>query len=343
MSNMLAESQEAPARIQDLMATDGELYRDLGARLRKLNPAFVGTIARGSSDHAANYAAYLIPQCTGRVVASIPPSVVTVLKSRLQLKDQFVLSISQSGESPDIVEGVGHARAQGALTAAIVNVAGSPLTKTAEVVLPQRAGIETSVAATKTVLCTMASVARIVGEWAEDARLLSCLEALPETLRQALASSARLDEHIVTGVSDAFILSRSLGSSIALETALKLKETCGLHAEGFSTAEVRHGPKEIVDDRYLIIALALPGSGGRDVVEAALELKAQGARVIVVGSKDVATSKVSFVTLPEVEDERLTPLVCLQLLLPWIAKASNALGRNPDQPRYLKSKVVRTR
>src|SRR5581483_7729959 len=103
MSQMLSDAQEAPSRVRELLNNDDERYADLGARLRELSPALVGTIARGSSDHAATYASYLIPYCTGRVVASIAPSLVSVLKAPLNLKDQLVVSISQSGRSPDII------------------------------------------------------------------------------------------------------------------------------------------------------------------------------------------------------------------------------------------------
>lgn len=345
-SMMLKESGDAAARIRDLLTQDAELYRDLGARLRKLNPQVVGTVARGSSDHAANYATYLVPQSTGRLVASLPPSVVTVLESRLQLQNQFILAISQSGASPDIIKTVEAARAGGAFTAAIVNDTNSVLCRAAEVVIPQRALAETSVAATKTVLCTMTAIARLVGEWAQDRKLLDSLEELPEVLEKAHALGLSIDEHVLLGISGAFALSRALGEGAAREIGLKLKETCGLQAEGFSTAEVRHGPREIVDDRFFVVGLALRDSGEKNVAEAALELKAQGAKVLLFGSsdvsKDMANGRLNYIELPEVRDSRLLPIVALQTLYPWIARCSNALGRDPDRPRNLPGKVVQT-
>jgi glucosamine--fructose-6-phosphate aminotransferase (isomerizing) len=343
-SQMLKEAGEAATRVRAQMQLDTELYRELGARLRTLDPSFVGTVARGSSDHAANYATYLIPQCTGRLVASIPPSVVTVLESKLRTKGQFVLGISQSGSSPDIVGTLERARLGGALTAALVNDTNSALSRAAEFVLPQRAENETSVAATKTVLCTMTAIARLVGEWSQDKKLLAGLEELPSVLEKAFALGQSVDEKQLAGVASAFVLSRALGEGAAREIALKFKETCGIQAEGFSTAEVRHGPREIVDARFLVVGLALKGSGETHVTDAAMELAAQGAKVLLFGSfeKSHATPQLPSIELPTIEDSRLLPIVALQTLYPWIARCSVALGRDPDRPRHLQSKVVQT-
>ena len=216
--------------------------------------------------------------------------------------------------------------------------AGSPLARSAEIFLDQRAGPEKSITATKSVLCTLTGIARLTAEWSQDAALLKALGGLPVCLRHAADSSAQFDERLLDGVSNAFILSRSLGYGAANELALKLKETCGVHAEAFSTAEVRHGPREIVNKDYLVIALALPGSGEADVLAAAEEMRAQGARVIVVGR----SAAVDGFELPLLPDDRLAPLAALQLLYPWIARCAKALGRDPDKPKTLASKVIRT-
>ncbi len=338
MSLMLAEAQEAPQRVREALAHDQDLYAELGERLRRQDPKMVATVARGSSDHAAAYAQYLYPLCLGKVVASLPPSVVTVLKAPLKVENQFVLSISQSGRSPDIINTVEATRKAGALTATIVNDTSSPLASAAEVLLPQHAGVEKGLAATKTVICTMTAIARVAASWANDGRLQEALQELPEFLEKAVRVGLESDENKLKGITNAFILSRGLGYTTALETALKFKETCGIHAEAFSTAEVRHGPREIVDQNYVVIAIALPGSGQDDVLAAARELKEQGARVLTVASQSVGAD----FPLPERVDPRVLPIVAVQTLYPWLARASKALGRDPDHPRVLKSKVVET-
>ncbi len=335
---MLIESQDAQNKVQEMLLRETDAYAELGKKLRSLNPSLVGTIARGSSDHAAGYAKYLIPQCTGRVVASIPPSIVTVLDAPLRMKEAFVLALSQSGGSPDILAALERARKGGAYTASLVNQPGSAVAKASEVALSQGAGEEKSITATKSVLCTMTGIARIAAAWSEDTALSRGLEKLPSVLRQAAAVGTEIDDGILKGVSHAFVISRGLGYGASTELALKFKETCGIHAEAFSTAELRHGPREIVDRNFLVLALALPGSGEKDVVQAAQEMKAQGARVLLIGT---AACKPDFV-LPETPDFRLAPLVALQLLYPWIARVAVALGRNPDKPKTLAGKVIKT-
>lgn len=338
MSQMLLEVQDAPNRVKAALEADTSTYATLGERLRELNPALVATIARGSSDHAATYAAYLFPLCTGRVVASIPPSVVTVLKSPLDLEGQFALAISQGGGSPDIIQTLDSCRRSGALTTALVNSEKSELARTAEILLPQHAGEEKSIAATKSVICTLTGIARIAAAWSGDQGLQGGLRTLPGSLERAFEAGMKTDENILNGVQNVYVLSRGLGMSAALEIALKLKETCGLHAEAFSTAEVRHGPREIVDKKFLVIVLALPGSGQEDAIAAAKELKAQGAGVLLVAPASLGGTFV----LPELSDNRLANIVALELLYPWIARSAKALGRDPDRPKTLTTKVIKT-
>ncbi len=240
MSRMLREAQEAAERVRELLTHDGERYAGLGTRLRESAPSGVITIARGSSDHAANYAAYLIPVCTGRIVASLAPSLVSVLNAKLAVKGQLALAISQGGRSPDLNAALQAAKDAGALTAAIVNDVESPLAKRADFLLPQHAGAE-GIAATKSMLCSLSAIARVCAEWENDAGLKSALDGLPDALRSAFEVGSKLDTGPLQKTRHIYTLSRGLGLSAALETALKLKETCRWHSrrsvlDGGSTA-----------------------------------------------------------------------------------------------------------
>lgn len=328
---MLREAQESPERIRQVLNSNNDAYADLARQLRELNPSGIITIARGSSDHAAGYASYLIPLCTGKVVASLAPSVVTVLKAKLHTKNQFALVISQSGRSPDTLSALECVQTGGALCAAVINDVDSPVAEMADVLLPQHAGKE-GIAATKSVLCTMACVARLVAEWTQDQKLLSALQELPDVIAKGLHVGLTLDRNALKDVDHVYVLSRGLGLAAAQETALKLKETCGLHAEAFSAAEVRHGPREIVSGNFLVVALALPDSGHDDVIAAAQELKEQGAKVLQIDSH----------VLPKMRDSRLATLVALSVVYPWLSESSKALGHDPDHPKTLKNKVVKT-
>jgi glucosamine--fructose-6-phosphate aminotransferase (isomerizing) len=344
MSQMLLEAQEAPQKVRALVNDGRAPFSKLGEELRALDPTCVLTIARGSSDHAANYASYLIPLSTGRVVSSLPPSVVTVLHAQLNCEKLFAVSISQSGGSPDILAATQALKTGGALTATLVNEMSSPLALASHHALGQGAGLEKSLAATKSVLCSLSAIALLIAEWTEDAGLNESLRELPATLDEACRRGMRIDENLLHGMKNAFVLSRALGQSAALETALKLKEVCGIHAEAFSAAEVRHGPREVVDSGYVVIALALDGSGAADIIAAARELFDQGAKVILFCSeKSRVTPEFGHVIiLPEVSDSRIAPIVVLQMIYAWLARASVSLGRDPDRPKTLKSKTIIT-
>lgn len=336
MSRTLEEALEAPDRVADLLSRDGALYADLGGRLRRSPPAAVLTIARGSSDHAAAYGAYLLSAATGRPVASLPPSLVSLGGAALAVPGQLALAVSQSGRSPDLVACLEAARTGGAVAVACVNEADSPLARAAEIVLPHHAGPELAVAATKSFLCSAAALARLTAAWSEDAGLAGALDGLPAILRAAAEAGLRADTRWVEGAAGhAYVVARGAGLPVAGEVALKLKETCGLHAEAFSSAELRHGPREIVDGRFVVLALAPPGPGQADVLAAARELEGQGAKIVVAGPPD------SFLPLPEDLDPRLAPLAAAQALYPLLARTALALGRDPDRPRTL-AKVTLT-
>src|SRR5919108_1163252 len=154
-SRMLQEALEAPARLEALLAADGDRYAGLARRLRHTPPRFAFTIARGSSDHAASFAASLIASHLGRITASLAPSLWTRARAKLEVEGALALAISQSGSGPDVVETTRMARDRGACTVAIVNETGSPLAEIAEHVLPLHAGQETGIAATKSMLATL--------------------------------------------------------------------------------------------------------------------------------------------------------------------------------------------
>ena len=230
---------------------------ELVARLARRPPDVVVTCARGSSAHAATFAKHLIERHLGIPVAAAAPNIATIYRQPLRLRGQLLLTISQSGSSDDLVETTGAARIAGALTVAIVNDPESPLASASEIVLPMAAGPELSVAATKTFIASLAAVLRLSAQWAGDNKMLGACDRLPDRLDEC--GSARLErgarptspKQTALSLSDA---ARRL--AIAREAALKLKETCALHAEAFSSAEFRHGPIALVSSTYPVLVFA---------------------------------------------------------------------------------------
>src|SRR5437868_5921366 len=172
LSAMLAEAREAPAAVSRQLAQDDPAYSDFGALLRAKQPSSLLTIARGSSDHAAHYMAYLVMARLGRLVTSLPMSLVTLYQSQIDCDGLVSWGFSQSGQSPDLIAPIRFLRAGGARTVAVVNDSGSSLAEAAEWVLPLHAGAETSVAATKSYIAQLVAGARIVAHWQNDAPLL---------------------------------------------------------------------------------------------------------------------------------------------------------------------------
>ncbi len=262
-SLMLEEALSAATVASRQLAVLDACLPALGQRLREVDPNLALTVARGSSDHAASYFAYLAMQHAGLPVASLPMSVVTLNRSPLRVAGQAVFAFSQSGQSPDLVDSLRILRERGALGIALVNAEDSPLEAASEFVVPLCAGAERSVAATKSFIATLSASARLLAHWQRDHALLAAGQGLAAGLEQA----ARLDWspaiEVLRDCQRLMVIGRGAGYAIAQEAALKFKETSAIQAEAFSSAEVRHGPMALVEERYplLVIRSPRPGAG----------------------------------------------------------------------------------
>jgi glucosamine--fructose-6-phosphate aminotransferase (isomerizing) len=335
---MLAEAREAPARVAALLAADAERYAELAARLRQAPPPFAVTVARGSSDHAATYAATLLAVLAGIVTASLPPSTITRYQARLQLERVLALAISQSGASPDIVMTLEAAAAAGALTVAIVNELESPLAAAAAWVLDQHAGPERSVAATKSCIASMVAAARLIALWRQDVGLLAALERLPERLEAAAVLDWSAGLAVLAPAASLYVVGRGLGLGIAAESALKLKETSALHAEALSAAELRHGPRAVLEPGFPVLVYALEDRASADAAALAEALVAAGQTCLIASASRGGGLRLP---LPPPLHPMLDPIVAIQAFYPFAAALAETRGLNPDRPRSLQ-KVTRT-
>ncbi len=337
-SLMLSEALEAPMAVARLLAADRDASAELGARLRALDPPAVLTVARGSSDHAAAYLGYLVAARLGRPAASLSMSLVTLYRAPLKGRGLAAFAVSQSGQSPDLVETLAALAAAGALTVAFVNDTASPLAASAEWCFGLRAGAERSVAATKSFIASLAAAARLVGHWRNDAAFLDRLAALPDQLARAARADWTKAVPALAPAGRAIVVSRGLGLAVASEAALKLKEICGLHAEAFSGAELRHGPIALVGPAEPVLVLAPEGPALGDLVRLAAELRARGGAVLLAAPERIAERDL---TLPATGDPDLDPLAAIQVFYPFAHALALARGRDPDRPPDL-AKVTRT-
>ena len=333
--------QEA-ASSADVVANQQKLneqpIQEVVKAIRAFNPRAVVTMARGSSDHAATYAKYLIETRTGILTSSASPSISSVYLAKQKLQGVLYIAFSQSGKSPDLLSGVEQAKAAGALTLAIVNVEDSPLAQMADLVIPLRAGPENSVAATKSYIATLSAILHLVSEWSDDEVLQKAYKQLPQLLASAWQCdwSAAIDA--LKDASNLFVIGRGLGFGVAQEAALKFKETCGLHAEAFSSAEVKHGPMAIVKAGFPVLMLAQQDETSDGFNALIQDFEARSAKVLVAAER--ATGPLSLQVVGGAHPA-LAPVLAIQSFYKMAIALSVARGYNPDQPPHLR-KVTET-
>ena len=333
MSHMARESAEAPEAVARFLELNNAKLVELGKQLRKSPPQIILTSARGSSDNAAGYFKYVTEILTGIPCCSIGASVVSIYGAKLQVKNGLCLTISQSGQSPDIVALQESAKRSGAPTVALVNVESSPAATSADIFLPLYAGPEQSVAATKSLIVSLAAGAAIVAHWLNQPELLNAVSGLPDVLERA--AKIHWPEAIDLAVANdsLYVLGRGPALPIAAETALKLKETCAIHAEAYSIAEVMHGPLELLGRDFPVLAYA-PEDQSRATTQIAIKkMRATGAKVLAVGTEGLNYAKTDHPLLDSIS--------MIQTSYNFIEATAQALGRNPDHPRLLK-KVTET-
>ncbi|MEP9400316.1 SIS domain-containing protein [Sphingomonas sp. VNH70] len=334
---MFREAAEGGATVARFLARNRDALVQLGAMLRADPPALVVTCARGSSDHAATYGKYLIETLCGVPVASAAPSVASVYATQMERTHAVVIAVSQSGRSPDLLRTVESYKAAGARVVALVNVEDSPLAALADVVLPLSAGPETSVAATKSFIASLAALAAVAAYWSEDRALIDALDAAPAQLEAAFDLDWRAVADTLVAARNLFVIGRGYSFGVAQEAALKMKETSALHAEAFSSAEVRHGPMAIIDNGFPLLAFATSDEAGDDVRAAAKEFATRGAAVHLADAADGGSHPGAIRSHAAIE-----PILMIQSFYRMIESVSRRRGLDPDAPPHLR-KVTETR
>lgn len=337
-THMRMEIDEIPDAAQRLLDSSGASLAEAGSRLKQLQPVMVATIARGSSDHAAAFLKYAIELTAGVPVASIGPSIMSIYGRELRLDGCAAISISQSGKSPDIVAMAQSARRNGALTIALTNTVGSPLAESADIAIDLAAGKEQSVAATKSFVSSVIAGLAILSHWTGDEQLSAALVRLPDALRRAVAVDWSPLLGALDGRNSLYVLGRGPALAIAQEAALKFKETCGIHAEAYSAAEVLHGPARIVEAGFPVLALAARDASEAGVAEIADRLANQGATAFATTDRVSVATRMPFV---ETGHGITDALALIASFYGFVERLSRHRGFDPDHPPHLK-KVTET-
>jgi glucosamine--fructose-6-phosphate aminotransferase (isomerizing) len=337
---MAAEIDEQPEALARLLDTGLPAIRSVAERIRAARPRFALLVARGSSDHAALYAKYLLEITLGLPVGLASPSALTVYAAAPRYAEVLWLAISQSGGSPDLVDSTAAARSGGALTVAVTNAASSPLAAEADAHVDVLAGPERAVAATKSYTSQLLALWLLVDAWrgGDGASARAVPGAVADALRRdeilEVARRYRFVEKLVT-------TGRGYAYPTAREAALKLMETSYLSAHPFSGADLMHGPLAMIDEDRPVLAVVPDGRGGAAMRPVLARLAERRAEVCVIGDPSAAPGEGQVVPLPALPEE-LSPIV--QIVPPQRLAHALALSRHrdPDAPRGL-SKVTHTR
>lgn len=337
-THMYREIREIPDVTRRLLSEGREAIEIAADDLRRTAPHFISTVARGSSDHAATYFKYASELILGLPVASIGPSIASIYGAELQLGHSACIGISQSGQSPDIVKMTQSAAKQGALTVAITNEPASPLAEVCKHTIPIHAGTERSVASTKTFVTSAVAGLSLLAHWKQDKSLIAAIDNLPEHLENAMTYDWPTLRNSLAKRGSLYVLGRGPSYAMSNEAALKFKETCQIHAESYSSAEVLHGPVSLVEPGYPVLAIASRDASEDSIVSVADKLAQQGAITFISSDRAQHAERLDFA---KTSHPLTDPLALIVSFYAFIERLAVERGINPDLPRNLK-KVTET-
>ena len=335
---MKTEALESPEVVQNQLDSNLEMIEEIAQVLNQKNPYSLVSIARGSSDHAAQYMNFLATIKLGKLTTSLSMSALTLYQADLDVSNSVGVAISQSGQSPDVIFPTHYMRERKAPTIALVNDTNSPLSKAAEYVLPLLAGQEVAIAATKSFIASLSAGASLIGHWKNDEALTRSLHHLPDDLKKAQNLNWTKAIPTLEKAKRIMVVGRGTGLSLALEASLKFKETCGIQAEAFSAAEIKHGPQALIEEGYPIFIFATRGPALVSLLDLAADMKARGANVILAAPSFV---KERDLEIQSAHAEELDVITAIQSFYLMIEELSRTRGLNPDSHKHL-SKVTRS-
>jgi glucosamine--fructose-6-phosphate aminotransferase (isomerizing) len=331
-SLMSQEAAEAPAVVARMRERNRSHFTEIVSRLKERAPTHILLSARGSSDHAASYLKYLCEIRLGLPCCSMGASVASIYRAELRLKDTVLFSISQSGQSADLLSLQAEAQRAGVLSIAITNQETSPLALNADVLLALHAGVERSPAASKSFIASAAAAASLIAAWADDGSMLRALENLPAVLEKAKAIDWRSSYDHLARATSLFVIGRGPSFAMAQEAALKLKETSALHAEAYSAAEVMHGPLELLTGNFPVLAFCPADEAEERTVETLRRMAEAGANVIFLGRGRTGSTNLGYAPSAH---RLLDPISLIQSFYRLADDVAKLRGRDPDRPRLL--------
>ena len=336
-SLVLEEALSIPTIIDQFSNIDDNPYDSIAQLISQKKIKYVVTIARGTSDCAALYSSYIFAKHLGLPTYSMPPSIITLEQSKFDFSEALVIVISQSGKSTDLVECEKKSRLMGARTVIITNNVDSPIVKEANYFLNMFAREEKSVAATKTFTQTLLVLIKLVFICLGKKNINDDIKKLSEIIVNDSSNKWNtdiIDKSINTG----FIIGRGVGFALSNEISLKFKELCQEMIEPFSSAEVMHGPKSLIENSFKLFLLGMNDKSGLTVNNDVHELKNYTNLIYDMSSNKNVKSDFFY---PSNKILELDSVILMSKFYPWIIRYTISKGLNPDEPRYL-TKVTQT-
>ncbi|MFZ1237954.1 MAG: SIS domain-containing protein [Anaerolineae bacterium] len=341
-----SEICEQPQRLADLLVGQRGQVERIAAAIRDRDVRFAFLAARGTSDNAGRYAMYLWGARNGLPLALAAPSLFTFYQQPPRLRDALVVGVSQSGQSPDIVQVLTEGRRQGCLTLAITNAPASPLAQTADFVLDIQAGPEHAVAATKTYTAELMSIAMLSAALSDDAAAWQELRAVPSWIETVLQQDETLRDlaRRYRFLQQCVVIGRGYNYATAFEWSLKLKELTYEQAEPYSAADFQHGPMAMIEPGFPVLAVAPSGRMAASLLEFITYLRRQQQADLMVLSDQASSLALAQapVSLPAGIPEWLSPLVSIVPAQLFCYHLTRGKGFDTEQPRSI-HKITETR
>ncbi|MFA5858549.1 MAG: SIS domain-containing protein [Elusimicrobiota bacterium] len=339
MVYILQEIRQQPDAINNTIKREWTKVQKICARLQSKNINIIGLCARGTSDNAANLGRYLLEYVTGIPITLTMPSIYTLYKHPPRIgKNAIVIGISQSGETIEVCEVLKEVKKLGAIALAITNEPNSTLANVADEVILCHAGIERSVAATKTYTTQLTALYLLAGMFAKNESLLNQLRRAPLKITELFALETVIKQKIerYKYITDCIVLGRGFNYATALETALKLKETCYIPADPYSSADFMHGPVATVEQNLPVIIYAPNDPTLQGQRETVTKIRSRGAETIIVTSDNKLLRQAQWpIEVPKDIPFIISPFTNIVVGQMLAAHLSLTKGYNPDAPRGL--------
>ena len=341
---MLREIREQPEILRRLYTVNAETYAALTKELKERGITKCVLTGRGTSDHAAIYAQYMLGSYCGVVSALAIPSSLSAYGAKMHFEDCLVVGISQSGQAADAHFVLKQAKEQNAVTLAITNNLDSPMARDAEYHLYCDSGVEKSIAATKTFTAQMYLLGCLAAEWSENDTLRAALRNVYKDVEKLLAKEPNGFKSMVDCfrfVNDGFVLSRGFNYPIALECGLKLNETCYAKIKGYAVSDFYHGPMAQLDMQTPVVVFSPRGELFDNILELIQKLYTQNIQVSVVTDDEILAQQYpESILLPCTGCEATSPFVFAAFVQSFAQALSVSRGLNPDSPRMLKKVTI---